>query len=352
MKRIDIRTPDAWRSFDLWKFLIALVFPIALALAWFAGLAAPGASCCGGGSVATKVPVVAPAAPVAFVAPEVEFATANGKITVRGKVANQETREVLIGEARRAFGAENVIDKLEVLANRNALGWIASAKNVIGELRDMPSPASVVAGASVVTLSGVVESQGEKDLRGDRARQLFGNGVTIANGITVRPAPVSSVLAPVAGANGMLKYTLPGGAVIDVAKDGLEDKLLGFITNKNAAIDNKLWFDFDRLSFDTASSNLTAQSKAQIATSAAILKAYPAVQVKIGGYTDNQGDADFNLKLSDARAKRVMDEIVADGVTADRLESKGYGEEFPIGDNATADGRAKNRRTSLSVRAK
>ncbi|MEQ1696243.1 MAG: OmpA family protein [Hyphomicrobiaceae bacterium] len=354
MKRIDIRTPDAWRSFDFWKFMIALVFPLVLTGAWYSRQAPPMSACCGTGVAATAATPIAPvAAPAALVAPEVEFATAGGKVTLRGKIASQETREVLAGEARQVFGAENVVDKLEVVAGRGPLAWIGSAKNVIGELRDMPAPASVIAGASVVTLSGIVESQGEKDIRGDRARQLFGKNVTIANGIAVRPpAPVSPILTPVSGANGMLRYTLPGGKEIEVAKDGLEAKLLGFITDKSAAIDNKLWFDFDRLSFDTASSNLTAQSKAQIATAAAILKAYPAVVIKIGGYTDNQGDADANLKLSDARAKRVMDEIVADGVASDRFESKGYGEEHPIGDNATAEGRAKNRRTSLSVRAK
>ena len=169
------------------------------------------------------------------------------------------------------------------------------------------------------------------------------------------PAPANAVTAALVsapGANGMIKYTLPGGAVIEVAKDGLEAKLLSFISNKDAAIDKGLWFDFDRLSFVTASSELTPESKEQVAAAVAILKAYPAVTVKVGGYTDNQGDADANLKLSEARAQRVMEQMVVGGVAADRIEAKGYGVEHPIGDNATPEGRAKNRRTSLSVRSK
>lgn len=169
------------------------------------------------------------------------------------------------------------------------------------------------------------------------------------------PAPANAVTAALVsapGANGMIKYTLPGGAVIEVAKDGLEAKLLSFISNKDAAIDKGLWFDFDRLSFVTASSELTPESKEQVAAAVAILKAYPAVTVKVGGYTDNQGDADANLKLSEARAQRVMERMVVGGVAADRIEAKGYGVEHPIGDNATPEGRAKNRRTSLSVRSK
>lgn len=167
------------------------------------------------------------------------------------------------------------------------------------------------------------------------------------------PAPAATAaLVATPGADGKVKYTLPGGAAIEVAKDGLESKLLGFVTNKDVAIDSKLWFDFDRLTFVTASSDLTPESKAQVATAVAILKAYPAVTVKLGGYTDNQGDPDANLKLSESRAKRVMEEMVAAGVAADRIEAKGYGDQFPIGDNGTAEGRAKNRRTALSVRAK
>jgi outer membrane protein OmpA-like peptidoglycan-associated protein len=167
------------------------------------------------------------------------------------------------------------------------------------------------------------------------------------------PAPAASTaLVAVPGANGLVKYTLPNGNVIEVSKEGLESKMLAFIGNKDAAIDNKLWFDFDRLSFVTASSDLTPESKAQVNTAVAILKAFPAVSVKLGGYTDNQGDPEANTKLSETRAKRVMDEMVADGIAADRMEAKGYGDQFPIGDNATPEGRAKNRRTSLSIRSK
>ena len=117
-------------------------------------------------------------------------------------------------------------------------------------------------------------------------------------------------------------------------------------------VDKALWFDFDRLQYKTGSSSLTAESKAQLDTLVAILRAYPNVTVKIGGYTDNVGDPDANLKLSAARAEKVASEIVGLGIAADRVEYEGYGEQHPIADNATAEGRSKNRRTALSVRRK
>jgi len=148
-----------------------------------------------------------------------------------------------------------------------------------------------------------------------------------------------------------LKYTLPNNTVIEVGKNGVEQKLIEFITSASP-VDKNIWFDFDRLSFETGSSDVTAASRSQIEALSAILKAYPATKVKIGGYSDNQGDAQANLKLSDSRAKRVAEELVKSGVTADRVEAEGYGEQHAVGDNATPEGRAKNRRTALSVRAK
>lgn len=56
------------------------------------------------------------------------------------------------------------------------------------------------------------------------------------------------------------------------------------------------------------------------------LKANPTIKIEIGGHTDTRGDATDNLKLSDARAKSVKDYLIAQGIAATRLSSKGYGE--------------------------
>ncbi len=171
------------------------------------------------------------------------------------------------------------------------------------------------------------------------------------------PAPVAAKpasTAPLIGQptlGGALKYALPNGQTIEVAKNGVEQKLIEFVTS-TSIIDKGLWFDFDRLGFETGSSEVTAASRAQLDALGAILKSYPAAKIKIGGYTDNQGDPAANLKLSDTRAKRVAEELVKLGVTADRIEAQGYGDQFAIGDNTTPEGRAKNRRTALNIRAK
>jgi outer membrane protein OmpA-like peptidoglycan-associated protein len=76
------------------------------------------------------------------------------------------------------------------------------------------------------------------------------------------------------------------------------------------------------------------------------------VHIKIGGYTDNTGDAAANQTLSEARAKNVMDALAAKGVDASRMESEGYGDQHPVADNSTEEGRAQNRRIALRVTQK
>ena len=94
------------------------------------------------------------------------------------------------------------------------------------------------------------------------------------------------------------------------------------------------------------------ESQEQLNNIAAILKAYPSVKVKIGGYTDNTGDPDANLRLSQQRADSVMQQLMSMGIAPDRLTAQGYGDQYPIGDNSTPEGRAKNRRIALNVTEK
>ncbi len=79
------------------------------------------------------------------------------------------------------------------------------------------------------------------------------------------------------------------------------------------------------------------------------LKQNGGIRVQISGFTDNVGTEAYNLKLSVERAKAVSDYLVAHGISASRLTCKGYGNTRPVADNATAEGRAKNRRTEIVI---
>ena len=148
------------------------------------------------------------------------------------------------------------------------------------------------------------------------------------------------------------KTKLPNGVELNIPQFGIENKLLTFIQDTSKPVDDNTWFNFDRLLFDTGKATLQPSSQEQLDNIANILKAYPNVHVKIGGYTDNTGDPSANMTLSAERAKNVMDALVSAGIDPSRLTSEGYGDQFPVGDNSTEDGRAKNRRIALRVTEK
>lgn len=145
---------------------------------------------------------------------------------------------------------------------------------------------------------------------------------------------------------------LPAVDELGFATGTQEAAMLAFIKDPNAAIDKNKWFDFPEIMFDVNKATLTPNSDEKLAAVLTILNEYPAVKLRIGGYTDSDGDENANMKLSDARAKTCMAWLVTKGIAADRLEAEGYGEQHPVAPNDTPENKAKNRRISFSVRAK
>jgi len=176
------------------------------------------------------------------------------------------------------------------------------------------------------------------------------NAVTTAkDAATSAATSVSSAAQGVFAALGdLLPHKLPDGTTINIPKLGVENKLLTYL-DSNAPVDKSTWFDFDRLLFDTGRAQLQPASQDQLDAVTAILKAYPKVKMRIGGYTDNTGSKEANLKLSQDRANTVMAALIAKGIDATRLDAKGFGEDHPVADNSTPEGRQKNRRISMRV---
>jgi outer membrane protein OmpA-like peptidoglycan-associated protein len=146
--------------------------------------------------------------------------------------------------------------------------------------------------------------------------------------------------------------TLSSGYAIKGAKEGIENKLIGFIQDTGKAVDETLWFTMDGITFDTDKATIKAESNVQLANIAEILRAFPAVKIKIGGYTDNTGDAAANQVLSANRATAVKNALIGMGIDAGRIEAEGYGSAHPVASNDTPEGRQQNRRIDVRVLAK
>jgi outer membrane protein OmpA-like peptidoglycan-associated protein len=101
------------------------------------------------------------------------------------------------------------------------------------------------------------------------------------------------------------------------------------------------------INFDTGKSDIKPESKGIIDQIAALLQAHPELKVSIEGHTDNVGTPQNNKTLSLQRAKSVMNAVVQKGIAAARLTAVGWGQEKPIADNRSEEGRAKNRRVEI-----
>ena len=104
--------------------------------------------------------------------------------------------------------------------------------------------------------------------------------------------------------------------------------------------------------FEPGGSTLSSEGKAAVATLLAEFEGENIDHVIVEGYTDDRGAAEYNQHLSEQRAEAVKAELVANGVKAESIETIGHGESKPIADNATRDGRSKNRRVEIKVDAK
>jgi OOP family OmpA-OmpF porin len=135
---------------------------------------------------------------------------------------------------------------------------------------------------------------------------------------------------------------LDGDGVID-ARDACPG------TPRGAAVDNRGCWVVKGLLFATDSSEIDAKGKKALDEVATVLRQNPKLRVEIDGHTDATASDEYNSSLSERRAEAARGYLIAKGIEKDRLAAKGFGESKPAADNATAEGRAQNRRTEIAV---
>lgn len=101
------------------------------------------------------------------------------------------------------------------------------------------------------------------------------------------------------------------------------------------------------INFETGKSTVVKESLPLVDQLAAALKEDPDFKISIEGHTDNTGTPAANKTLSEQRAQAVLKALVAKGIDASRLSAKGWGQEKPVADNATEEGKAMNRRVEI-----
>lgn len=182
---------------------------------------------------------------------------------------------------------------------------------------------------------------------------------------TKRGATIGAAVGAVAGlfvGDGELDEVLGGAAVgaglgagvgvyMDKQQQKLEQELDSAEVERLDEETLRVNFDSDIL-FAVDSSTLSQSSMYELDDFAAVMNEYPKSAILIQGYTDSTGSEAHNLALSQRRAEAVYKHLLLREVDSTRMEPVGYGEGYPVADNATPQGRQLNRRVSILVRGK
>ncbi|MCW5614151.1 MAG: OmpA family protein [Rhodocyclaceae bacterium] len=273
--------------------VIALV--VALGAVLFAAIGSGGSG--GASSAAVETPAVIE---VSLGAIRISFA--DGKMVLEGQVPDENTRRRVLTKAQLFFGIENVTDNLQIVADAPRLWWKAKPLDVFSRLRGLPVFELVLADGDRATLAGRV---GSDSAGSEIAAWLSANlvdGLKLENRLEVDAALAGS------------------------ASQGDPSVLLN-----------------ETIEFATGSAEVPEAARARLNLIAQVL-AEDGRSVKVLGHTDNVGDAESNRVLSRQRAESVAAYLVAHGVDAGKLTADGAGQEKPLADNGTPEGRQRNRR--------
>jgi outer membrane protein OmpA-like peptidoglycan-associated protein len=247
---------------------------------------------------------------------------ASGVVRYSGALHDENARASIIDALNAVFGTDKIKGDIAIDANRADASWLANFRTALDSLKSQGVQAAFE-GESVKIGGAIADADREKIA--SSLKSALGGAVTVG----VRADKTDDATsAPNAKAMSELAALKPGFGARDIA----------------AALNDAT------INFPSGGAKVPASIVSFLEGAAADLKQLPAGSVlEIAGYTDNTGDADANLALSQKRAESIRDLLIKAGVRPDMLVAKGYGSANPIASNDTAEGRTRNRRIEYHV---
>jgi len=139
------------------------------------------------------------------------------------------------------------------------------------------------------------------------------------------------------------------GYYTDVQEKKLRDSLQGTGVQVAREGNNLSLVMPGNITFETGNANMSSSFYPTLNSIVTVLKEYKDSTIKVNGHTDNSGNSDKNQVLSEQRAASVANYIIAQGVSAQRVQSTGYGSRYPVADNSSESGKQSNRRVEIQI---
>jgi outer membrane protein OmpA-like peptidoglycan-associated protein/uncharacterized protein YidB (DUF937 family) len=245
----------------------------------------------------------------------------NGTITFSGTVRDESTRNAIMDALKGVYGSNALKGNITVDPNATPTPWLANLRNGLEQLKT-PGINATFDGSSL-NLGGSLSDAERARILG-ALKSVFGAGLTLAAADRFSSL-ISDSTNKVAAALASLRPGFKTGDLLD-------------ILNKSI------------INFPSGSAEIPPMSMALLRDAAGPLKQLSAgTVIEIGGHTDNTGDANANLQLSQRRAEAVRNALVQAGVKPDMLVAKGYGSTRQVASDDTAEGRFQNRRIEYQL---
>ncbi len=293
-----------------------------------APVATPVPAATGPGATSTPVATPAPIAttptptPTATLPATLTLENESGVVHFSGALHDEQARASVIDALNTVFGPDKIKGDISVDANRADPPWLANFRAAVDSLKILGVQVTFE-GGSVNVGGAIVDADREKIVAS--LKDALGGAITVG-------APADKTANPTSGANAK-------------ADSELATLKTGFGAKDVAAALNDA-----NINFPSGGAKIPISIASFLERAAADLKQLPAGSVlEIAGYTDNTGDANANLALSQKRAESVRNLLIKAGVNPDMLIAKGYGSANPIANNDTTEGRFRNRRIEYHV---
>lgn len=226
-------------------------------------------------------------------------------VVVEGVVPDEAAKAEVLAKVREVYGAERVVDQIRIGPVVSPPNWSENVAKLVDPQLKQVSRGKLDINGNAVTISGQVVNELQRQQVASRLLNSLNSSYSVdADGLVV------------------------GGSPQTLIDDVLADRII---------------------EFESGSDRLTPMGVQILDELVAPMKDSGAARIQIIGHTDNVGQRQANLALSHARAERVREYFSQHGVPAAGLSVIGRGPDEPVADNATADGRARNRRIEFKV---